>query len=207
MRAVTVFLLSSVLLGGCTQWRYDIGEPIASLQNADQTQPATTGEVKVPSLSLGQVLDQLGPPHHVSAASAGFAMAWEYWHIREDSVGISLGALGADFLTFDWGTMHAQGEFVLLTFDANHQLTAISRSTWDGPAGSGMAVQPFVSVISVLDSDDLRGPLPQHAWGAGLLQQLPRGLNRVSNTNEGRNGLQQRGTPAAVGQHTLDTTR
>ncbi len=207
MRRLAGFLLSCTLLGGCTQWRYDIGEPIASLHHTDPSQPVSPSSKELPQLSLADALDRLGPPHHVSAADSGFAMAWEYWHIREDSVGISLGALGADFLTFDWGTMHATGEFVLLTFDANHQLTAISRSEWDGPAGSGMAVQPFVSVISVLDSDDLRDPLPQHDWGAGLLQRLPRGLNRGSNTDEGRSGLQRRGTPAAVGQHTLDTTR
>lgn len=197
-------LLSALLIGGCTQWRYDMGEPIAALDNnSSQGGLAAT----IPNMSLAQVLDLLGPPHHVSAADTGFAMAWEHWHIREDSIGVSLGAMGADFLTFDWGRMHAKGEFVLLTFNDEHQLTAMSRSQWDGPAGGGMAVQPFVSVVSVVDSDDLRDPLPQHNWGAGLLQQLPRGLNRASNSDEGRNGLQQRGTPAAVGQHTLDTTR
>jgi hypothetical protein len=57
--------------------------------------------------------------------------------------------------------------------------------------------------VSVVDADDLTKPLPQHEWGGTLLQSLPRTLNINSNLDSGQNGLQQRGTPTAAGQHAL----
>lgn len=159
------------------------------------------------NMGLSEALQILGPPLHISATGNGYSMAWEYWQIGENSIGISLGVLGADFLNLDWGRMHTSGEYLLLSFDAAHRVTSATRSTWDGQAGSGMAVQPLASVISVVDSDDLRDSLPQHRWGEHLLQTLPRGLNRDSNSNEGQNGLQRRGTSGAIGQHSLDFTR
>lgn len=149
-------------------------------------------------------LDLLGPPLRMSATDAGFVLAWEHWHIREDSVGFSLGALGADFMSADWGKMRIQGEFLLLTFDKQHLLKSATRSTWDNHGGGGRAIQPFFGFISVVDVDDLTGVLPQHRWGKTLLQRLPDTLNNSSNLDTGQSGLQQRGTPTAAGQQALE---
>jgi hypothetical protein len=185
-------LLACWLLTACSQWRYDLGTPLAAINLPQQHMP------------LEQVLDLLGPPQRMSATDSGFVLAWEHWHIREDSVGVSLGALGADFLSADWGEMRVKGEFLLLTFDRQHLITSATRSHWDNYGGGGKAIQPFLGFVSVVDAGDLIGPLPQHKWGSSLLQQLPDTLNMVSNPGSGQSGLQQRGTPTAIGQQSLE---
>ena len=98
-------IAACLLLSACTQWRYDLGE---SLAHEELPQQGT---------SLTRVLDQLGPPVRMSATDTGYVLAWEYWHIEEDSLGVSLGVMGADFLSADWGEMQVKGNFLLLAFD------------------------------------------------------------------------------------------
>jgi hypothetical protein len=189
---IAAALLVCGLLTACSQWRYDLGTPLIVIDLPRQNMP------------LAQALDLLGPPQRMSATDSGFVLAWEHWHIREDSIGLSLGALGADFLSADWGEMRVKGEFLLLTFDRQHLVTSATRSHWDNYGGGGKAIQPFLGFISVVDAGDLTGPLPQHKWGSTLLQQLPDTLNMVSNPGSGQSGLQQRGTPTAIGQQSLE---
>jgi hypothetical protein len=190
-RHIACSLLACSLLTGCSQWRYDLGTPLPAIDLPQQQMP------------LKQALDLLGPPQRLSATDAGYVLAWEHWHIREDSIGVRLGALGADFLSADWGEMRVKGEFLLLNFDRQHLLTSATRSQWDNYGGGGKAIQPF-GIMSVVDSGDLIGPLPQHKWGDSLLQRLPGTLNMSSNPGSGQSGLQQRGTPTAIGQQSLE---
>ena len=185
-------LLSCWQLSACSQWRYDLGTPLTHTDLPQQNLP------------LKQALELLGPPVRMSATESGFVLAWEHWHIREDSIGISLGALGADFMTADWGEMRVKGEFLLLTFDKQHLLSSATHSQWDNYGGGGQAVQPFFGFVSVVDADDLTDSLPQHRWGSTLLQRLPGTLNSNSSLDSGQNGLQQRGTPTAAGQQALE---
>jgi hypothetical protein len=190
---VAGLLLVNWLVSGCTQWRHELGVPLKTI---DLPQPEQ-------SISLAQALDEYGPPHRVSATDSGFVLAWEYWRIREDSVGISLSPIGVDFLSADWGETRLEGEFLLLTFDRQHRLTSATRSHWDNSGGGGQAIQPF-GIVSVVDTDDLLDDLPQHSWGNALLQPLPRALNAGSSPDSGQSGLEQRGTPTAVGERTLE---
>jgi hypothetical protein len=183
-----------VLLGGCTQWRYDIG---SALVEEATPQPES-------GLSLPDVLVRLGPPHRLSRTADGYVMAWEHWLVREDSLGFSLGFLGADFLSIDWGESRVSGEFLLLGFDREHRLTSSRFSSWDSDAGSGSAIQPLVSAVSVVDTDDLTGRMPQHRWGAASLLRLPEALNLQSRPDMGTTGVQQRGTPSGIGQQSLE---
>lgn len=188
-------LLGCSLLGGCvTQWNYDLGEHIDA--------------VKVPlppsGATLAYTLELLGPPHHISASDTGYMLAWEHWDVRETKVGFSLGAAGADFMSADWGRMRAKGEFILLTFDRDHLLTAAARSDWDSNRGGGQAVQPFFGFISVVDSDDLVRRMHQHRWGLGAMQPPTKALNRDSSPYTGQAGIEQRGTPRGVGQQSLE---
>jgi hypothetical protein len=139
----------------------------------------------------------------MSATDTGFVLAWEHWNIKEQSLGFSLGAMGADFLSADWGDMRIKGDFLLLTFNEQHYLTSATRSTWDNDGGGGQSIQPFFNFVSVVDADDLTEAMPQHRWGSSLLQQLPGTLNENSSLDSGRSGLQQRGTPTAAGQQSL----
>jgi hypothetical protein len=184
-------VLACWLLSACSQWNYDLGAPLY-----DQELPPQ-------NTSLSDVLDLLGPPLRMSATDTGFVLAWEHWNIREQSLGFSLGAMGADFLSADWGDMRITGDFLLLTFNEQHLLTSATRSSWDNDGGGGQAIQPFFNFVSVVDADDLTESMPQHRWGSSLLQRLPGTLNEGSDLDTGRSGLQQRGTPTAAGQQSL----
>ena len=177
-----------------TQWHYDLGEHM----DADTVPLPAVGTSLADSLAL------LGPPHRMSASESGYLLAWEHWHVRETNVGFSLGALGADFLSADWGRMRASGEFLLLTFDRGYLLTAAVRSDWDSDRGGGQAVQPFFSFVSVVDADDLVRRMHQHRWGMDLLQPTSRALNRNSSPYTGQAGIEQRGTPQGIGQQSLE---
>ena len=181
-------------LQACTQWRYDLGEPLAEIGLASH------GE----ATELGAVLQRLGPPLRMAAIEGGYLLAWEHWFIAEDTLGFSLGALGADFLTVDWGTARATGEFLLLTFDSEHRVNGGGYAGWDSDAGGGRSLQPLLGFVPIVDVDDLLERLPQHRWGAASLRSLPATLNANSAVDTGQSGLEQRGTPKAVGQHSLE---
>jgi hypothetical protein len=53
---------------------------------------------------------------------------------------------------------------------------------------------------------ELTTPTPQHHWGMSMLNPLPQTLNAASDLDAGMQGLEQRGTPTAVGQRTLEST-
>ena len=192
MWRAAAFLLLPGLINGCTSWTYDIGQPLAKSD-------AVVGEA-----SLTDVLHQLGPPQRISALPGGYVMGWEHWQVQEQSLGLSLGALGADLLAIDWGSARIAGEFLLLSFDLEHHLIDSSFSRWDENAGSGTALQPSIGLVDVVDVSDLVGVMPQHVWGATALQALPRSLNVQSSPDSGENGLEQRGTPRGAGQRTLE---
>jgi len=188
-------LLALCLPAGCTQWRYDLGRHI---EEADA--PPVAG-----GLTLAGVLAELGPPDRVSALKSGCVLAWEHWHIHETTIGLSLGALGADLFSADWGEARIQGEFLLLTFDREHRLTASAFARWNNRAGGGQAVQPLLSLVPLTDVDDLVDQMPQHQWGGTLLGPIPQTLNSASRPDTGQSGIQRRGTPRAIGQQTLET--
>ena len=187
-------LLACGQLTGCSQWRYDLGPPLST---ADLPDPGN-------NISLQLALDLLGPPQRMSATDNGYVLAWEHWHIRENSLGLSLGAMGAKFFSLDGGEMQTRGEFLLLTFDEQHLLTSSIRSHWDNNGGGGAAIQPFLSLVSLVDVRDLVGHKSQHRWGGSFLQRPSKALNNDSNPDTGQNGLQQLGTPTAIGQQSLE---
>ena len=49
----------------------------------------------------------------------------------------------------------------------------------------------------------LTASAPQHHWGLSLLNPLPHTLHAANDIDAGMHGLEQRGTPMAVGQRTL----
>lgn len=187
-------LLLCMQLTACTQWRWDLGEALYSIELPQPEQNVT----------LTQAMAIYGPPQRISASDSGYILAWEHWHIREDSFGISLGAMGAEFMSADWGEMGVKGEFVLLTFDRNLMLSGATRSKWDNHGGGGKAIQPFFGFVSVVDAGDLSDRMPQHRWGGTLMQRLPTALNSNASPNTGQNALEQRGTPPTMGQRTLE---
>lgn len=191
-----IFLLGGLcLLSACTQWHYDLGTPVARTDYSDTTQ----------AVRLAQVLDELGPPQRLSATGNGLVLAWEHWRINEDTLGVRLGAMGADIMSVDWGKARVRAEYLLLTFDREHLLTGSSYAQWDSKLGGGQAIQPFFGFVSLVDVDDLVQRMPQHRWGASALKPMSRALNRQSDPDTGQNGIEQRGTPTTIGQRSLET--
>ena len=187
-----LLLATLCFVSGCTSWAYDIGEPLSAAQ-----QPAADAPLR-------EVLEQLGPPQRISALPGGYAMAWEHWVVKELTLGLSLGPLGADLLAIDWGSAQVSGEFLMLTFNSQHRMVDSSFTRWDENAGGGTALQPSLGIVDVVDVSDLVGVMPQHRWGATSLQRLPRSLNSGSSPDSGESGLEQRGTPLGAGQRTLE---
>ena len=183
-----------VMVTGCTQWQYDLGT----------TLPANSHSAMTRGALLSDVLIQLGPPLRISSSELGYVMAWEYWRVNEDSLGISLGVLGADIFSVDWGNAKVAGEFLIVAFDNEHRLSGSGYAQWDNRSGGGSAIQPFVGIADVVDINDLLQQLPQHEWGGTLLGPLPRVLNSPSRPDSGSTGVQQRGTPTGVGQGSLE---
>ncbi len=192
-RRVGTWLPALVLLAGCTQWHYDMGSPLSE----EQTPAVADG------VPLAAVLEQLGPPLRVSATPEGYVLAWEHWLVQRTTFGFSLGPMGIDFLAIDWGDARARGEYMLLAFDRQHRLTGSAFSTWDADAGKGMALQPSIG-MPLVDVDDLVDRMPHHRWGAAWLDRLPETLNTPSRPDLGQAGTQQRGTPAGIGQQSLE---
>lgn len=184
------FVLLVILswLGGCTQWYYDLGDPLA--QEVDES---IVGD------SLVNVFTALGPPMRMASTKSGWVMAWESWRIREDALGVSLGWVGADILTVDWGSAQVDGEFLLLTFDRENRVSGAARVRRDASLGSGAALQPFYSFVSVVSVDDLLQALPAHDWGGAQLLPLPSVLNNSGRPGMGDTGVEQRGTPLGAG--------
>ncbi len=187
-------LLGCAVLAGCTHWQYNLGLPLH--EDAIDSEPG--------ALSLGRVLTILGPPQRLSAIPGGYVMAWEHWQVSEKSIGISLGALGVEGLSLDWGQAQVDAEFLLLTMNSNHKLVSHTFSKWSGDAGGGSAVQPFVGLVSVVDVEDLVKRMPHHNWGGDILKPLPRAINSASAPDLGHSGIEQRGTPTGVGQRSLE---
>lgn len=182
-----------LLSAGCSQWHYEIGEPL----NAQALPEPDSG------FSLGQALDLLGPPHRLSASDSGYVMAWEYWRVLENSLGFNLGPLGIEFMSADWANVTTVGEFLLLSFDRNDTMSAASYASWNHQVADGVSFQPFGAIDLVATSDLIAG-FPQHRFGAGLLKRLPEALNAGSDLDSGQHGLEQRGTPHALGQRSLE---
>lgn len=191
LRALGAVILV-LLLSGCTQWRYELGSRLPA-----ETLPASAS-------SLGDVLTRLGPPQRLSALGNGYVLAWEFWQIREDTIGLSLGAMGADLLSVDWGKAHMHGEFLLVTFDRQHRVTSSSFARWSNDAGGGQAIQPMLGLVSLVDVEDMLADMPQHQWGGSLLSPLPEAVNSHSRPDTGQSGIQRRGTPTGSGQQSLE---
>jgi hypothetical protein len=187
-------IVCGILVSGCSRWTYEIGTTLSA-----ENVPAVAD-----GLHVGDVLSRLGPPQRMSATPGGYVLAYEHWQIVENSIGLSLSAAGADFMSLDWGAARTSGEFLLLGFDREHRLLDSTYEVWDRDAGGGQGIQPLLSVVDVVDVDDLTNPMPQHRWGGFSLEELPVTLNADNHPDSGQAGLEQRGTPVNIGQRSLE---
>ncbi len=182
-----------VAMLGCSQSYHFLGEALP--KDLDQRLSGGT---------LSELLETLGPPHRLSSTFDGYVMAWEYWQIEEVGIGVGLSALGIDALQLDWGDASVDSDFILVFVDGRHRITDITRSSWAGDISDAASLMPFVGAGQFMDVDDLTEPLPQHNWGASMLLPLRESQNNGLRPGMGDTGIEQRGTPAGVGQRSLE---
>ena len=193
--------IAALVMGGCSQLRVEIDQPIARPQ----------GGYEAGETHYRAVLADLGPPANVSAYGDGVAFLYEHLIVRESQFGIGINSdwIGPgyevlDLVKFAYGKAWAERDALLLVFDAAGDLQVERFVTWRDDLGTGSSVQLIVEVESVVDSSDVADGPEIHNWGAALLQRPPATLNAPQNLDLGQAGLELRGAPEQVGQHTLE---
>ena len=186
-----------VLCAGCTVLREDIGQPIRWTES--QFQEGRT--------HYRTVLKELGAPLRVSRQGDGVAFLYEHLTIKEGQIGISYDAEEIRFLqwlSFTYGRAAADRQALLMTFDGDGILETERFMDWHQKLGSGFSVQFLVDVGSVVDTSAVRKDIKPNRWGMMMLRRLPKTLNADQSIDDGRFGLEQRGTPSKAGQRTLE---
>ena len=196
MRAALLLLLVT----GCTVLREDIGRRI--VWDAEQFQEGRT--------HYRDVMKELGAPLRVSRSGDGVAFLYEHLIVKEGQIGLSYSeelGLNLEFLEpiqFTYGKAAADRQALLMTFDRAGILETERFVAWNQKLGTGFSVQAVVDVGSVVDTSAVRKGVVPNRWGMMLLRSLPQTLNTAQSIDDGRFGLEQRGTPAVAGQRSLE---
>jgi hypothetical protein len=196
LRVSLVAMLFLIVLSGtaCTTIGKQIGEPIA----VDRVQ------LLEGSTSVFQVVDTLGPPHHISALPGGSVMVYEYIDATERQFGLNLDFLGLDWFKMSFGRAKAKRQVLLLLFDDDGLLRAQDYRDWTEDLGNGFGFQLFFVAVPTVDTRHLNAKPEQLSWGRAALEPLPVTLNTGQSLMSGSNGMEMRGTPDSVGQRTLE---
>jgi hypothetical protein len=151
------------------------------------------------------VLHELGPPVKLSTVEDGMVFLYERAALTERQFGIDIDYKDVPILKIIYGRGNVEGETAMLLFDNRGILRSHDFESWTRDLGGGMAVQLFISVMSVTSKGGYDKPPVSNYWGANLLESsLPRALNRRSNLYTGQSGVERKGSPNGAGQHTLE---
>lgn len=188
--------LLAVCGSGCASLEKHFGEPL----------PLDRFEEITPDAHYSQVLQQFGPPMRMTALPSGMAFQYEYVRIDERQFGMTLpGAIGK-WLKAVFASADAKVETMLFIFDDEGVLLGADPETFTADAGAGFSMTLIFSIGSLTDTTAYEASADSAmTWGLGLTDPLLVSLNREQNLETGANGLQLSGTPAAVGQHTLES--
>ncbi|MCG6968165.1 MAG: hypothetical protein LJE85_00225 [Gammaproteobacteria bacterium] len=191
-----VAILFLIVLSGtaCTTIGKQIGEPIT----VDRVQ------LLEGSTSVFQVVETLGPPHHISALPGGSVMVYEYIKAAEQQFGLNLDFLGLDWFKMSFGRAKAKRQVLLLLFDDDGMLRAQDYQNWTQDLGQGFGFQLFFVALPTVDTRYLNAKPEQFLWGRAALEPLPVTLNTGQSLMSGSHGIEMRGTPDSVGQRSLE---
>jgi len=197
-------VLATALLAGCTVLHEEIGRPI----------PWEPSSFEEGETHYRAVMKELGAPLRVSRCGDGVAFLYEHLFVKEGQVGISydgeelgLNIRWLQWLKFTYGKAAADRQALVMTFDVDGILQAERFLDWDQKLGTGFSVEFLVDVGSVVDTSAVRKGVNPNRWGAMVLRPLPQTLNADQSIDDGRFGLEQRGTPRLAGQRTLEMRR
>ena len=140
------------------------------------------------------VLVALGPPAKVTALPSGFAFLYESTQVLQRGIALSVYFIRASV---------TKGDRVLdsyaVVFDEHGLVLGHEKLTKSIP----LSVTFAVTIPTGGPPRELTASAPQHHWGMSLLNPLPHTLNAANDIDSGMHGLEQRGTPMAVGQRAL----
>jgi len=194
---VASLLGGAVVLTGCSSIHKEVGRPLP-----ENPRPLVEGVTRAET-----VVHDWGPPHVVSSLPDGFAFLYEYSRDREFQFGLSMKFIRMPYFKVIKADSNLSEDARLLTFDGNGVLRAQGSDAWKEKLSGGEALQLITSVLSLTDTTAF-GRLPDPlVWGRENLERPPVTLNAAQDLHRGSNGLQQRISPAYVGQGTLEMAR
>jgi hypothetical protein len=147
-----------------------------------------------PNTSYADVLVALGPPAKVTALPSGFAFLYESTQVLQRGIALSFYFIRASVTKGERGL-----DAYVVVFDERGLVVGHEKLTKSVPLSMTFAV----SIPTGGPPRELSAAAPQHHWGMSLLNPLPQTLNAANDIDAGMHGLEQLGTPRAVGQRTL----
>jgi hypothetical protein len=108
------------------------------------------------------------------------------------------------WLKFAVASASADRQAFILTFDEQGILQTRRFLEHSEDLGTGGAIQLLLVVQELVGTSHLDDEIGPNDWGISLLRPLPQTLNIRQSLNTGTSGIEQKGTPTNVGQHTLE---
>jgi hypothetical protein len=197
VRSTAVLLVVVGTLNGCTLIHKDI--------DYDFRSAAELWLGSNPSPGLDDALSALGPPLSITAMPGGYALLYQHFDIHERQIGVNSEQPFLRWFKLSLADADGEKDTLMLHFNNDDQLIASRLYTQEEDYGEGGSVMFALSFVSIVDTSDLHESLwGMKSWGVSLLQSPIVAQNRQSSLDSGQSGLEQRGTPANVGQRTLE---
>jgi len=153
-----------------------------------------------------RVLDAFGPPSQISTLPDGFVFLYDSLSEVERQLGLSFGQVYEDMnllkLTFGRATLKPQ--YFAVVFDQKGAVRAAGLYEGQKKIGGSFILQVVFTVVATTDMSYLKVPPVQEEWGFSLIHQPPVALNASGDFGSGTAGVEVRGAPTAVGQHSLE---
>jgi hypothetical protein len=185
-----IFLVSLlfvlILISSCTR---------IHISNDNEIDAAKTRTIQH-NTPYADVLVALGPPAKVTALPSGFAFLYESTQVLQRGIALSVYFIRASVTKGD----RVLDAYVVM-FDERGLVVGHEQITKSLPLSLTFAV----TIPTGGPPQELTASAPQHHWGMSMLNPPPKTLNAANDIDAGMHGLEQRGTPIAVGQRTLES--
>lgn len=194
-----LLLLLALLLSGCSTIYKRVDPGIGDEVDIEEI-PKEVGRTH-----YHEVLDVLGPPSRLSTTGSGFAFLYEAMLIRELQTGLGGQSGWWQLLKFSFADSRLFRHTLVMNFDDQGLLLAVSYTDSAEPLGRSGAIQPILTVQQIVDTGRFEDDAVDAVdWGRSWLEPLPIVLNDNQSLSSGTGGFEQSGTTTKVGQHTSE---
>jgi len=198
IRLLPVILLAAVC--GCATIHMNVDAPVAS----ERAKAPLEGQ------HYYAVLDTFGPPSQISMLPDGFVFLYDSLKEIERQLGISFGSVtfgtthSVNLLKLTFGRATLQPQYFVVIFDRKGDVRAAGIYEGKEKIGGSVILQVVFTVVATTDMSYLEVPPIQQDWGLSMVQQPPVALNPSGDFASAKVGVEVRGAPTAVGQHSLE---